>query len=257
MLRRFRLGSGLLLIICCLMACAQNEPRAIEDDQQSVVLEIENERDPWEGFNRKVFAFNDTADEYVFAPIAKGYQWITPDIVEDGVSNVFSNLFEITTIANDLLQLELVQASSDTGRFVINSTVGVLGVFDVASKIGLEKNQQDFGLTLASWGVDSGPYLMLPFLGPSTVRDGVGFMVDGETTAYRNYVDHVPTRNSMKALELVDLRASLLEAEKLITGDRYTFIRDVYLQRRDAAAGVEAQGDGFGDEDFESFEDWE
>ena len=248
------------MVTACLLTATitvvQAQPLAPVESQQPV-LTVENKRDPWEGFNRKVFAFNDTADKYFLAPIARGDRAVTPDVVEEGISNIFDNLFEITTIANDLLQLELVQAGSDTGRFVINSTVGVLGIFDVASKVGLEKNQQDFGLTLANWGVDSGPYVVLPFLGPSTVRDGFGTAVDGATTDVINQVEHVPTRNTSTGVKLISTRAGLLQAEELITGDRYVFIRDVYLQRRDAAAGVVTEEDSFGDEDFDAFEEWE
>lgn len=227
----------------------------VEDNEGGVDEQLN--RDPWEGFNRKVFVFNDTADHYVLAPIARGYRAVTPDPVETGIGNVFSNIFEITTIANDLLQFELGQAGSDTGRFIINSTIGIFGIFDVASKVGLKKHDQDFGLTLAAWGVESGPYVMLPFLGPTTVRDGMGKLVDGRTTDYVAQLDHVPTRNQLMALREVDTRAGLLDFEKLITGDRYTFIRDVYLQHRDAAAGVEPQSDSFGEDDFDSFDDWD
>ncbi|MCR8923551.1 VacJ family lipoprotein [Dasania sp. GY-MA-18] len=220
-------------------------------------LDIENPRDPWEGLNRKVFVFNDNADHYVLAPVARGYRAVTPDPVETGIRNVFSNLLEITTIANDLLQLEFAQAGADTGRFLINSTVGLLGIFDVASKVGLEKHDQDFGLTLASWGLGSGPYVVLPLVGPSTLRDSAGIVVDSASSDYMNELEHVPTRNQVKALQIVNVRAGLLKAEELVSGDRYVFIRDAYLQRRDAAAGVEPQDDGFGDEDFESFDDWD
>ncbi|WP_205620000.1 VacJ family lipoprotein [Dasania marina] len=220
-------------------------------------LEIENPRDPWESLNRKVFVFNDTADRYVLAPVARGYRAVTPDPVETGISNVFSNFLEITTIANDLLQFEFARAGADTGRFLINSTIGILGIFDVASKVGLEKHDQDFGLTLAAWGLDSGPYVVLPMIGPSTLRDGFGVVVDGATSDYSNELNHIRTRNQVKAAQIVDKRASLLKAEDLLSGDRYIFIRDVYLQRRDAAAGVEVEASGFGEEDFESFDNWD
>ena len=141
--------------------------------------ELADERDPWEGLNRKIFAFNDTLDKYALKPIAEGYQWITPDPVEDGVSNVFSNLWELTTIANDLLQFKFGQAASDTGRFLVNSTVGLLGIFDVASHMGLEKHQEDFGQTLGYWGVEPGPYIVAPLFGSFTLRDGFVVLLMG------------------------------------------------------------------------------
>ena len=213
-----------------------------------------DERDPWEGLNRKVFAFNDTLDSYVLKPVAEGYQWLTPDPVEDGVSNVFSNLWTLTTIANDLLQFKFAQAASDTGRFLINTTVGLLGVFDVATHMGLEKHEEDFGQTLGYWGVGSGPYVVVPLFGPYTVRDGFGRVVDGVTTDYVGNLDHVPTRNQLIGLRVVDGRASLLDAEELITGDRYSFIRDAYLQRRDYLVNDGVVEDNFGDDEFD---DWE
>lgn len=210
--------------------------------------------DPWEGFNRKVFTFNEAADKYLLTPVAKSYRAVTPDPVEEGVSNMFDNLGELTTIINDLLQFRLVKASSDTGRFLINSTVGVLGFFDVASHLGLEEDGQDFGLTLARWGVNNGPYLMLPFLGPSTIRDGVGRAVDSTSGSdFISELEHVPTRNQLLALKIVDLRAGLLQAEGLISGDKYIFIRDVYLQHRAAKASDEPIVDSFGEEDFEEW----
>lgn len=213
-------------------------------------------RDPWESFNRKVFVFNDTADRYLLAPVARGYQWVTPDPVESGIRNFFSNLDDILVVANDLLQFKFAQAGSDSGRFLINSTLGVAGFFDVASRVGLEKHTQDFGMTLAHWGADSGPFLMVPFFGPYTVRDGAGAIVSGFADVVTTQVNHVPTRNTLTAVKLVDRRASLIAAESLITGDRYTFLRDVYLQQRDFLTSDGVIEDSFGDEDFED-EDWD
>lgn len=210
--------------------------------------------DPWEGFNRKMFSFNDTLDSYVFKPLAKGYKAVTPDPVERGISSAFSNLKEVSNIANDLLQGKLSQAGNDTGRLLVNSTLGVVGIFDVAEHMGLPKSDgEDFGQTLATWGVGSGPYVVLPFLGPSTVRDLGGMPVNTFTDPV-GYVDHVPTRNSLWGTGLVELRASLLEAESLISGDKYAFMRDAYLQRRNYLAkdgDVEDDfGGDFGDDGF-------
>lgn len=217
----------------------------------------EQNRDPWEPYNRKVFAFNDGVDHYFLAPVARGYQWLTPDPVESSIRNFFSNIDDIMVIGNDLLQFKLVQAGSDTGRFLINTTLGVVGLFDVASKLGLEKHRQDIGITFAHWGVGSGPFLVLPLLGPSTVRDGVGVIANGYLDVITTQVHHIPTRNTLWATQVVDKRASLLAAESLITGDRYTFLRDIYFQQRDFLTNGGVVEDSFGEEDFEAMDDWE
>ncbi|MBP8770802.1 MAG: VacJ family lipoprotein [Thiopseudomonas sp.] len=188
--------------------------------------------DPWENANRAIFRFNDAVDRWALKPIAKGYQKITPDVVEDGIHNVFRNVGEVKNLANNVLQLKLHDAGVDTARFMFNSTFGVLGFFDVATKMGLQRNDEDFGQTLGSWGVKSGPYVVLPLLGPSTVRDSIALYPDSYVNAYR-YVDDVPVRNSVFALNIVDTRAKLLSAERLIRGDRYRFIRNAYLQNRE------------------------
>lgn len=206
-----------------------------------------NPDDPWEGFNRKMFAFNDTVDTYTLKPIAKGYRAVTPDPVERGVSRMFSNVGEVVNVFNDLLQGKFRQAGNDTGRFVINTTIGLVGFFDVADHFGLPKSDgEDFGQTLGVWGVDSGPYLVLPLIGPSTVRDGPARIVDRFINPI-NEIDHVPTRNQIYGAEVISTRADLLEAEKFVRGERYSFIRDAYLQRRKfllTDGGVE---DDFGD----------
>ncbi|HUH37354.1 MAG TPA: VacJ family lipoprotein, partial [Spongiibacteraceae bacterium] len=169
--------------------------------------------------------------------------------------NVIDNLLEVTTVANGLLQGKFSQATSDTGRFLVNSTVGVLGVFDVASRIGLERHDEDLGQTLGYWGVPSGPFVVVPFFGPFTVRDGLAFVVDTSTTDYLANLDDVRTRNSVTVLRFVSLRADLLKSEDLISGDRYSFIRDAYLQRREYLVRDGKVEDTFGDEDYE--EDWD
>ncbi|MDY0005462.1 MAG: VacJ family lipoprotein [Spongiibacteraceae bacterium] len=211
--------------------------------------------DPWEGLNRKVYIFNDYIDRNLLVPTARAYQWITPDPVQRGVRNVIDNLLEVTTVANGLLQGKFSQATSDTGRFLVNSTVGVLGVFDVASRIGLERHDEDLGQTLGYWGVPSGPFVVVPFFGPFTVRDGLAFVVDTSTTDYLANLDDVRTRNSVTVLRFVSLRADLLKSEDLISGDRYSFIRDAYLQRREYLVRDGKVEDTFGDEDYE--EDWD
>jgi phospholipid-binding lipoprotein MlaA len=204
------------------------------------------EADPWEGMNRKIFAFNDTLDVYFLKPVAKGYRAVMPDMVETGVSNAFSNLLEIRNVANDILQWKWAAAGNDSGRFLINSTIGVVGVFDVAGQIGLDKSDgEDFGQTLAAWGVGEGPFVVVPFFGPKTLGSAVGMPVDSYFNPIR-YVDHVPTRNTVYATDLVSARASILSAEELLSGDKYTFMRDAYLQRREYLRNDGEVEDSFG-----------
>lgn len=190
------------------------------------------ESDPWEGVNRAVFRFNDTVDAWTLKPIAKGYQYITPQFLQDGVHNMFSNAGDVTNLANNLLQAKPAAAGKDVARLLFNTTFGLAGFFDVGTRMGLQRSDEDFGQTLGYWGVPSGPYVMLPLLGPSTVRDALAKYPDTYTYPYR-YIDHVPTRNTIFGVGLVDTRASLLPAEKLISGDKYTFLRNAYLQNRE------------------------
>ncbi len=191
-----------------------------------------SEEDPWEGFNRPIFRFNDTVDTYALKPIAQGYRAVTPQFLEDGVHNVFGNIGDVGNLANNLLQGKLHNAGVDTGRLIFNTTFGLLGFFDVAKHMGLRKNDEDFGQTLGVWGLDSGPYLVIPFLGPSSVRDASGRVPDSFLTPYP-YIDHVPTRNVTRGVQVVDTRANLLQAERLVSGDKYIFIRNAYLQSRE------------------------
>lgn len=213
------------------------------------------ERDPWEGFNRAVFRFNDTADRWVLKPVATSYRQITPIFMQTGVHNFFTNLGEVTNIFNGVLQWKWGQVGNDTGRLLINSTVGLAGVFDVAKHVGLEAGDgEDFGQTLAVWGVPSGPYVVLPFMGPSTVRDVPGEAVDWYTNPL-THIDHDATRYSLKATDLIQTRAGLLRAESLLQGDRYLLLRDAYLQRRDYLIANGEQEDDFGgdieDDDYD------
>jgi phospholipid-binding lipoprotein MlaA len=193
-----------------------------------------NPKDPFESFNRGAYKFNDALDKAVLKPVAKGYNTVMPAPARTGLSNFFSNLNDVTVAANDLLQFKVKQAASDTGRILVNTTVGVLGLIDVATPIGLEKHNEDFGQTLGYWGVGSGPYLMLPFLGPSSVRDSVGLYAD-TMTSQTSRIKHVAVRNEVYLTNFVVKRASLLDEEKVIDEaaiDRYSFIRDAYLQHR-------------------------
>lgn len=226
--------------------------------------------DPWEGFNRAIFDFNEVMDKYVARPVAVGYQYITPKPVDDGISNFFSNLDDVLVVVNDLLQLKFLQALSDTSRFLINSTVGLFGFIDVASHIGLEKHNEDFGQTLGYWGVGTGPYIVLPFLGPSNLRDATGRTVDTFSgLSYTSLGATAEEQWGLFFLKNIDLRADIMQSEELITGEKYTFIRSFYLQRRDYLVKDGVVEDEFDDdfedeeffddedEDFESLEDEE
>lgn len=194
-----------------------------------------NPVDPFESFNRGVYTFNDTLDKAVLKPVAQGYNKVMPETGKSMVINFFSNLDDVIITANDLLQFKFVQAFSDGMRFVVNSTVGVAGLIDVAS-MNLEKHNEDFGQTLGYWGVKNGPYLVVPILGPSSIRDSVGDIGDSQVSLISN-TKHVRTRNQLYLAKGIKRRAQLLENESLLDGavlDRYAFIRDAYLQRRES-----------------------
>lgn len=191
--------------------------------------------DPFEVYNRHMFEFNDTVDRSLFKPIAQIYEASLPEVVRNCIGNAFANLAEVPTALNNLLQGKPAEAASDICRFAINSTIGLLGCFDVAAKADLPRNNEDFGQTLGRWGLLPGPYFVLPFLGPSTIRDSLGRIVDLGVTDPVGYVEHVRTRNTLIGTRVVDTRASLLQAEKVVDAaalDKYQFIRDGYLQRR-------------------------
>lgn len=191
-----------------------------------------NPADPLESFNRGVYQFNDVVDKTIAKPVAQGYNAVMPAPGKVLVSNFFSNLDDFLVTLNDLLQFKFSQAVSDGSRFLFNSTFGVFGLFDVAQR--LEKHNEDFGQTLGYWGIDSGPYLMLPFFGPSSVRDGIGLYADSYPSRLRR-VSHVRTRNQLYLTKVINRRAQLLDQEKVLDTaalDRYAFIRDAYLLRR-------------------------
>ena len=176
------------------------------------------------------------ADQYVVKPIAEGYQFILPEFVRTGVTNFFSNINDVLIAANNLLQGKPGNAASDIGRFFVNSTIGVLGLFDVATDMGLDKNREDFGQTLGVWGIGDGPYVVLPFFGPSNVRDTVGFVVDVETDFMINTNKlNSDEKIAINGLRIINRRADLLDAGQLLEDaafDKYSFLRDGYLQRR-------------------------
>ncbi|OAJ53947.1 ABC transporter [Paraburkholderia ginsengiterrae] len=191
--------------------------------------------DPLEPMNRAIFSFNDGVDRYVAVPVAKGYQKVTPQPLRTAVSNFFSNLGDLTNAANALLQLKITDATEDFVRFAFNSTFGLGGLLDWATPAGLPKHHQDFGLTLGHWGVPSGPYLVLPLFGPSTVRDSMGLIVDVKFNPL-NYVEPA-VRNPLYVLQFVSVRSDLLGASSLLEQaalDKYSFVRDAYTQQRKA-----------------------
>ncbi|WP_029148436.1 VacJ family lipoprotein [Methylophilus sp. 5] len=195
-------------------------------------------KDPLEGINRGIYKFNDVADRYAMQPVAKAYKAVAPTPVRTGISNFFSNLGTLTTVVNDLLQLKFAQAFTDAGRFVINSTFGIAGFIDVAGMDKIEKHQEDFGQTLGFWGMGSGPYLVLPIIGPSTVRDASGLFIDTVTSdpiTYLHNTGQIRAHNQVRAVQLLDKRTQLLDATDLVDNasiDPYAFMRDAYLQRR-------------------------
>lgn len=192
-------------------------------------------RDPIESFNRQVFEFNEVVDRAVLKPVAQAYEYVLPEPVRDCISNIFSNFREPSNAVNNLLQGKPIDAASDTCRFVVNSTVGLLGCFDPARQMGLEKHNEDFGQTLGRWGIGSGPYLVVPILGPSTVRDAIGIYGAEPYLDINFYIDNVRVRNAILGTRVVNQRSELLQTDDLISGaalDKYRFIRDGYLQRR-------------------------
>lgn len=212
-----------LLVVGALMTsgCAHTDKRA---EPPASISEI----DPYEDFNRTMYDFNTGLDKYVLKPVADGYKFIAPDFVETGISNFFNNLKGINVVLNDVLQGKFRQGAADTGRFLTNTTLGVGGLFDVASEFGLEHNVEDFGQTLAVWGIGEGPYLVLPILGPTTIRDGGASIFDRAA----NPGTYVPFTS---ILEGINDRANAEEALSFIEEaalDRYVFTRESYLQHR-------------------------
>jgi phospholipid-binding lipoprotein MlaA len=191
-------------------------------------------RDPWERMNRATFRFNDKFDRAIARPVARGYRAVTPHFVQTGIRNVYDNVDTTIVMLNDLLQGEFKSFASDTGRLLLNTTIGIGGLADPATALGLDKNDRDFGQTLGKWGVGSGPYLVLPFLGPSDVRDGVGRLADTYSTP-RTYIKNSYWYWGVWLLDAVDLRSRFLDTDRLMDTayDPYAFLRNAYLQHRD------------------------
>lgn len=214
--------------------CASTEKRIEQTNDSAAVGDSVGKKveqspvDPYEGFNRSMYGFNMKVDKYVLKPVADGYKWVTPDFMQTGVTNFFTNLKGINVVLNDMFQGKFQQGAKDAGRFATNTTIGLVGLFDVASEFGLENNVEDFGQTLAVWGVDQGPYLVLPLFGPTTLRDGSGVVFDkaanpGTYFPGTGIVEGINDRaNAEGALNFID-EAAL---------DPYVFTRESFLQYR-------------------------
>jgi len=214
--------ASLLLAAALLCGCA-TQPATKRDP-----------RDPFERINRATFKFNDALDRAALKPIAKGYRKITPHFVQTGVSNFMDNLDNPRTIVNDLLQGKLKASLNDTGRLLLNTTIGLGGILDPATDAGLDKGEEDFGQTMGKWGIHSGPYIVLPLLGSSTLRDAIGRVPDTYTSPI-HYVRQSGIRWGLYGLSAIDTRARFLDLEQALsqTYDRYAFLKNAYLQRRE------------------------
>jgi phospholipid-binding lipoprotein MlaA len=205
--------------------------------------------DPWEPFNRKVFSFNETMDKYFLKPAAEVYKKVTPNFLNRGITNFYHNISEVETFFNSLLQWKGREAANTAARFMFNTTFGLLGFFDVGSSFGLQRDDEDFGQTLGYWGVSTGPYVVLPFLGPHTLRRVAGRVVDGEFfSADRFITTSLYAYLIFNGIKAVDIRASLLAGESFVIGDKYTFVRNAYLQRREFLVRDGKVNDPFSDE---------
>ena len=231
-------------------------------------VETPNPKDPWEGWNRSAQSFNDGLDDYVMKPVAKGYKWVTPDFVDLGITNFFSNIDDINVFANNGMQGKFLDSSMDAARFLVNTTAGVAGFVDVASMIGLPKHNEDFDQTLGYWGVPSGPYLVLPFFGPSSPRGVFGLAGDAAMSPFTYVGIYLnPTwlgavvSIAPRGLRVIDMRSDLLGMEKIANEaavDRYEFFKNAYQARRnylindgnvpeeDVLDFDELKGEGFG-----------
>jgi phospholipid-binding lipoprotein MlaA len=193
-------------------------------------------RDPWEGMNRATYAFNEGLDRAVLKPVAKGYDWLLPGFAKEGVNNFFANLDDIPVGLNNILQGKPAEGFSDLGRFLVNSTLGVFGLWDVASPMGLEKHDEDFGQTLAVWGLNSGPYLVIPLFGPSNLRDAPAKVVT-PSWFYGQWIGDEATWG-LFTLDVIRTRNNLFQAESVLEQaaiDKYSFVRDAWTQRRRSA----------------------
>jgi phospholipid-binding lipoprotein MlaA len=228
---RLARAAALLLAAALQAGCATAQ---VPVDSEQADATPRSNVDPWEGVNRKTFAFNQGFDSILLRPVAEGYEKHVPDLVRTGIGNVFENVSDAWSAVNHLLQGHPLASAEMTTRFLVNSTLGFYGLLDWASEMGLERKREDFGQTLGRWGVPIGPFLVLPFVGASSVRDTVGFAVD-RTFTLGNYLTDRKYFNALSILELVHVRSELLPATRLVNQialDKYSFVRDAYLARR-------------------------
>jgi len=237
-----------ILLTLLLSGCASNEVVTAEAEDLEVEVEV-SEIDPYEGFNRKVFVFNDTLDTYVAAPISDAYLWVAPEFVQSGITNFFSNLKDINVVLNDMMQGKLAQGAEDSGRFAVNSTIGLLGLFDVATELGLEKHDEDFAQTLAVWGVPQGPYLVLPLLGPATTRGVPGGIFDAAANPATYVGAPIQLLQMLNARANADGELNFIEEAAL---DPYVFTRESFLQYR---KNLITDGESANTDDLLDFED--
>ena len=207
--------------------------------------------DPWENLNRKTHNFNMTLDDYVIRPIAETYDFIIPEFVQTGFSNVFDNLGMPVSAANNLIQFKPVGFITETSRFILNSTFGIFGLFDVASRLGIKERNEDFGQSLGHWGFASGPYLVIPFFGPSSARDGFSLAPDYYLRPDLVRFEDNKSDLALNGLSVVNLRAGLLSISDLSGNDQYSFYRDAYLQRREYEINDGKIDDSLFDDEFD------
>ena len=207
--------------------------------------------DPWENVNRKTHNFNMTLDDYVIRPIAETYDFIIPEFVQIGFSNVFDNLGVPVSAANNLIQFKPVGFITETSRFILNSTFGIFGLFDVASRLGIKERNEDFGQSLGHWGFASGPYLVIPFFGPSSARDGFSLAPDYYLRPDLVRFEDNKSDLALNGLSVVNLRAGLLSISDLSGNDQYSFYRDAYLQRREYEINDGKIDDSLFDDEFD------
>jgi phospholipid-binding lipoprotein MlaA len=224
------------LLTACLAAALGGCASLPKDSQRSA-------RDPWERMNRATYKFNDALDRGIVKPVAKGYVKVTPQPVRTGVTNFFDNLETPISMVNDLLQWQIHDFFNDTARLVLNTTLGIGGVLDPATRAGLDKNDRDFGQTLGKWGLKSGPYVVLPVLGPSDVRDAAGRLADNYSNP-RAYISDPWVQWGLWAARGIDTRSRLLFTDQIVQNsyDPYAFVRNAYLQHRDFKVSGGAAG---------------
>lgn len=221
--RHLPIGMFCFLLVVCLNGCAHMDASS-------------DPRDPYEGFNRSVYHFNEVMDDKIFNPIGRAYKAVLPNLIDRGISNAFSNIADVAVIVNDILQLKIGQSVADIGRLVFNSTIGLLGFFDVSTRLDLPKHHEDFGQTLARWGFSAGPYLVIPLFGPATVRDAVGYGLDNSVLTPITYINDAAYQAGVLTLKYIDFKAGLLSANKLINEaalDKYEFTKNAYFNLRE------------------------